>query len=246
MFAGDAQSWVSRSSLPLANGASLFSVSWRDNAIYAIGHDCAGTNSTTGSVSVLSSTDGGATWNSPSSIATPLQSLRQRSRDESSDSIVQSGLVGIALSGTPLLEAAGKVWLGASAAASSERCVLLLSAPQGTDPSSPASWTQTAPLCYNSSWVPPPPSGWLAPAAPALLSPNPVLLPSGTVGLLAAFQSYPEPGNHAALLELTDEGSLRFVEFVNLPGGHAPFRLLQPGTAGNGAACSGGGSGAAR
>ena len=301
-----ASGWNATTSvLPLANGATLFSVSWHDGLMFAIGRSCSGPNGTvSSSISILESTDDGQSWNAESSNPdTPSNvrasaALRGRGDVSSGSNMLAAHSLAPLTStlwgagpalipvGSPVIETSGRAWIAMASdapteqavadsepqyRASTQSCVALASVPQGSDVTDPTQWSVSTPVCFNSSWVP---KDWIPPASPALLHPNAVQLPPSMgagVGILAGVTSWPEPGNHAALFVPSGPSSvtsgtrsdssshgteglsagatkdydgaapfdLKFYGFVNVPGGHAPFNLLQRETAGLPWRCTG-------
>ena len=99
---------------------------------------------------------------------------------------------------------------------------VVMSASVYSDLVDPESWTKSAPLPFNESWIP---DSWdPKPEMPGYLEGNAVAGPDGIVYNLLRLNSKPYIGNYAVLLKYDQvENVLLFDSIVSMPGGHSKF-----------------------
>ena len=98
----------------------------------------------------------------------------------------------------------------------------IISADRADDLLDPASWTISAPLAFDTEWLP---QAWRSvPTNPGYLEGNAVEGPNGEIFNILRLNSLPAPGNFAVVLQYNQSrNELDFRAVINLPGGHTKF-----------------------
>lgn len=187
-------------------GSNLFTLKPNSSSVYLLGTSTDGP----APIKIARSDDAGSSWPHAAVLHGQV-----------------SGAASYETGPTPTLVSGGRVYRAFERLAPPFRWgvdyeAVVLHADARADLLDPASWSLSAPLPFNASWIP---TAWpVRPAAPGFLEGNMVEGPDGELYDLLRLDSKPAPGNFAVLLRLDrPANALRFDAIVRLPGGHSKF-----------------------